>query len=108
MQRIEVLLPVRYNPNVRGKRKSIPIELFRITKNELMEHFAQEGLSFEFVIRTRTYGEWKGIEDESLLIKIDVKMKSSDPAWLRQYKEMLKQRFQQDEIYIVYYDLIVV
>jgi hypothetical protein len=73
-----------------------------------MEHFAQEGLSYEFVMRMRTYGEWKGIEDESLLLRIDVKLRSSDSLWLKQYKEVLKKRFEQEEIYIVYYDLIVV
>lgn len=101
-------MPVRFNPDARGRRKRIPAEWIRITKNELMEHFTQHGLSFEFVTRTRTYGEWKGIEDEILLLKIDVKMKTSDPAWLKQYKDVLKKRFQQEEIYIVYYDLIVV
>jgi hypothetical protein len=59
-------------------------------------------------MRLRTYGEWKGIEDESFLIKIDVSMKAADSAWLRQYKEVLKKRFEQEEIYIVYYDVIVV
>ncbi|MBI3951373.1 MAG: hypothetical protein HY314_13060 [Acidobacteria bacterium] len=65
-------------------------------------------MSYEFVMRTRTYGEWKGIEDESLLINIDVTMKAADSAWLKHYKEVLKKRFEQEEIYIVYYDLIVV
>ncbi len=36
-----------------------------------MSHFVQEGLSFEFVTRTRTFGEWKGVEDEHLLIRVD-------------------------------------
>ena len=73
-----------------------------------MSHFAQEGLSFEFVTRTRTFGEWKGVEDEHLLIRIDVKMRGSDSNWLKQYKEVLKERFEQEEIYIAYYDVIVV
>lgn len=107
-QRIEIFLPVRHNPNFRGMRKPIPAEYFRITKNELMNHFAQQGLSFEFVTRARSYGEWMGMEDETLLFKIDVRMKSSDPAWLKHYKEVLKVRFRQEEIYIVYYDVIVV
>jgi len=77
-----VSLPIQYNPDARGKRKLIPAELLRLTEDELLDHFAQEGLSFEFVSRTRTYGEWKGIEDEILLIKIEVKMKAPDPAWL--------------------------
>ena len=106
--RIEISLPTRYNPDARGKRRLIPPEFFRITKNELMEHFAEEGLSFEFLTRMRVFGEWKRSEDEILVMKIDVKMKAADSAWLRQYKEMLKKRFQQEEIYIVYFDLIVV
>ena len=73
-----------------------------------MEHFAQDGLSFEFVTRTRAYGEWRGIEDETMLFKIDARMKASDSPWLRRYKEVLKERFKQEEIYIVYYDIIVV
>ena len=73
-----------------------------------MRRFAQKGLSFEFVTRTRIRGEWKGIEDEIFLIKIDVRMKASDSAWLKQYKEVLKSRFEQEEIYIAYYDVIVV
>lgn len=75
-----MFLPVRCNPDQRGRRRRFPAEFFRITKNELMTHFAQEGLSFEFVTRTRTHGEWKGIEDEIILLKIDVRMKASDPA----------------------------
>ncbi len=107
-QRIEIFLPLQHNPDRRGKRQRISAELFRVTKNELMSHFAQEGLSFEFVTRTRTFGEWKGVEDEHLLIRIDVKMRASDSNWLKQYKEVLKERFEQEEIYIAYYDVIVV
>lgn len=107
-QRVGVFLPVRRNPDARGKRQRFPAELFRVTKNELMGHFAQKGLSFEFMTRTQTHGEWKGIEDEILLIKIDVRMKSSDSAWLKHYKEELKKRFEQEEVYIAYYDIIVV
>jgi hypothetical protein len=107
-QRVELYLPILYNPDSRGRRKPIPAELLRITKDELTQYFAQQGLSFEFVTRTRIYGEWKGIEDEILLIKIDVRMKVSGPGWLKQYKEVLKKRFEQEEIYIVYYDIIVV
>ncbi len=73
-----------------------------------MSHFTQEGLSFEFVTRTRTFGEWKGTEDEHLLIRIDAKMRVSDSNWLKQYKEVLKERFEQEEIYIAYYEVIVV
>lgn len=107
-QRIEIFLPLLRNPDRREKRKRISAELFRVTKNELMSHFAQEGLSFEFVTRTRTFGEWKGIEDEHLLIRIDVKMRVSDSNWLKQHKEVLKERFEQEEIYIAYYDVIIV
>ena len=77
-QRIEIFLPLRRNPGLRGKRRRISAELFRVTKNELMSHFAQEGLSFEFVTRTRTFGEWKGVEDEHLLIRIDDRGRSPE------------------------------
>ena len=48
------------------------------------------------------------MEDELLLIKIDVKMRASDSNWLKHYKEVLKKRFEQEEIYIAYYDVIVI
>ena len=35
-------------------------------------------------------------------------MRGSDSNWLKQYKEVLKERFEQEEIYIAYYDVIVV
>jgi len=39
---------------------------------------------------------------------LEAPKRGSDSNWLKQYKEVLKERFEQEEVYIAYYDVIVV
>jgi len=106
-QRIEVYLPKQYNPDSQGIRKNVPAELLRVVKEEVKQHFSELGVSFEFVTRARVHGEYKGIEDRLLVVTLDTRLKATDFAWIRQFKEKLKRRFEQEEIYIVYYDVFI-
>jgi len=106
--RLELYLPLQFNPDADQRRADVPPELLRETREELKNHFQELGISFDFITKDRTYGEYKGIVDELMLVMIDVKLSWTHRKWLRQYKETLKERFAQEEIYIIYFSISVV
>lgn len=69
-----------------------------MSSEKTIRHYAQD----------RTYGEYKGIVDELMLVMMDVKLSWTHRRWLRQYQEILKARFAQEEIYIIYFPISVV
>ena len=93
-KRYEILLPLRYND---GR----PIEAikFRYTTRELLETFSATTLDLITAI-----GSWKyqGTVYEDLLVRFIVDVPSSTPAddFFRDYKETLKARFEQIDIWI--------
>jgi hypothetical protein len=100
-KRIEILLPLNYNDGT-----EVEPEKFELTADELSDHFS--GITQDV---TRITGTWKyggtRYRDELLRIRVD----TNDPAavtFFKAYKEVLKQRFRQIDIWIVAHEIEVI
>jgi hypothetical protein len=89
-----ILLPRQFNDG-----SPVPDELILQTHDELMEHF--EGITFDAV---DVSGLWKyeGVTYRDTLRRVTIVDANDEisEASLREYKEVLKQRFDQLEIFI--------
>lgn len=113
--RVSIYLPTEYNPDPKRKRKKrrkIPREHHNRVMLELEQHFKErfQGTSTDFMIRKRTSGTWKGQIDKIEVISTDLNLTSEDLAWLRERKNEWKKkdRFDQEEMYVIYFPIMVV
>ncbi len=97
---MEIYLPLLHNPDKQGKRKKQSSNDLKEIKNELMEHFGEQGLT-----TIRSAGEYKGQLEPQLIIVLDVVLRTGDIKWLRKQKREWARRLQQEEIYIIYYSV---
>ncbi len=92
--RYEILLPLRYNDG-----RPIESEKFDQTNLELIDRFSATTADV-----TRALGSWKyrGTSYEDLLVRLVVDVPASIQAddFFREYKEVLKARFEQIDIWI--------
>jgi hypothetical protein len=99
LKRFEILLPLNYND---GRR--VEQEKFLVTHRELVEKFGATTVD-----STKASGTWlyRGTLYEDVLVRISVD--SAEPekaiAFFRQYKETLKSRFEQIDIWITAHDV---
>ncbi len=99
LKRFEILLPLNHNDGRPVERIN-----FRITHEELLEKFG--GTTVDSV---RAWGHWKyrGILHRDRLVRI--RIDSTDPEdaynFFRAYKEVLKTRFEQIDIWITAHDI---
>lgn len=99
LKRIEILLPLNHND---GR----PIERvkFRLTHEELLEKFG--GTTVDSV---RAWGHWKYrgtlYRDQLIRVRIDTADARDAYKFLRSYKETLKARFEQIDIWITAHDV---
>jgi hypothetical protein len=98
--RINILLPINYNDG-----RKVEEEKFYQTNLELSKRFgACSALS-------PTQGTWvdpidgKKYDDLNIGFFVDTEESPSTLDWLKEYKEILKNRFEQKEIYITYHDI---
>jgi hypothetical protein len=94
-----ILLPLRFNDG-----EPVPDELILQTREELVAHFG--GASFDPVPIT---GYWLHEEtlfaDELLRVRVSGRDPQADDPFIRRYKEALKERFRQEEIYLTAYTI---
>ncbi|MBI3922136.1 MAG: hypothetical protein HY318_12015 [Armatimonadetes bacterium] len=94
MVRFELLLPLCYNDG-----RPVDKHKFRETRDELIERFG--AVSTDSVIVS---GHWlyKGTlyEDKLIRIRIDAVESEEVRQFITQYKEILKERFEQFDVYI--------
>lgn len=103
--RFEIRLPTHYNDGV-----EIEPEKHLQTKDGIFEEFGG------FTVITVTLGGWRDpntnkIYEERMggfIVDIDKETLDKTIEFLKQYKEILKERFKQEEIYIVGYDLYII
>ena len=97
--RYEILLPLEYNDGLK-----VEDELFDWTLNELVEKFG--GVTFYSI---PIKGLW--IEnnimfgDKLVRICVDIEDTEENTEYFKRYKEKLKERFKQSEIWITAYNL---
>ena len=101
-KRYEILLPTRYNDGTPVE----PGKLFQ-TQEELVDRFGALTTSPELNRGVWTHAGHR-FEDEHLRVIVDVPPASENQAFFRDFKERLKSRFRQIEIWIVSYDIEVV
>jgi len=99
IKRYEILLPLNYNDG-----REVEPEKFKQTRRELLKRFG--ALSFETV---PIHGFWtKGertFEDILVRIVIDVQESPNTRRFFQTYKEKLKKRFKQLEIWMMAYPI---
>jgi hypothetical protein len=89
-----ILLPLKYNNG-----EPVPLELILQTREELVQRFG--GASFDpgvvegyWVHAARLYS------DELIRVRVSAKGTADDDQFIQDYKEQLKIRFDQEEIYV--------
>ena len=96
-RRYEILLPLTNNDN-----RPISAEKFYETRNELIGQFGAVSMTPGTVL-----GEWihehRRYEDESLRLLIDVADTPENRQFFIDFKQVLCNRFEQIEIYIISY-----
>lgn len=94
MLRFEILLPLYYNDG-----RQIEQEKFTQTDEELVAHFGATSTNTVIV-----KGHWKYrstlYEDRLIRVRIDAEENEEDKTFLKEYKEVLKVRFEQEDIWI--------
>jgi hypothetical protein len=100
-KRFEILLPLNYNDG-----SEIELEKFDQTDFELTEHFG--GVTWDSI---RVTGTWKyggtRFRDELLRVRIDTTDRKAT-TFVRAYKEVLKERFQQIDIWVTAHEIEVI
>ncbi|MGH9877118.1 MAG: hypothetical protein ACRD38_09665 [Nitrososphaerales archaeon] len=104
--RFEIKLPIYYNE----PKTPVEPEKFEQTKNEILERFGG------FSVLGITEGGWINPDTNDVSVElmggffVDIERKELEDtiAFLKNYKKILKERFKQDEIYIVGYELYVI
>jgi hypothetical protein len=101
-RRFEILLPLRFNDG-----NPVPDELVADTILELREHFGAiswqtQGIRGEWTHETEVY------RDDNTRVFVDVPESTASREFFVTFKEKLKQRFQQLDIWITSYSIDVI
>ncbi|HIE29106.1 TPA: hypothetical protein EYP66_17675 [Candidatus Poribacteria bacterium] len=108
VRRYDIYLPLEYNPEPDGTRRRIEGEKFDTVEQKLFEEFG--GVTFvqeSFPLKGRWRGETRNYTDEIRIFTVlDFRCETSlGENFLREYKETLKNEFQQEEILILYQEM---
>jgi hypothetical protein len=98
-RRYEILLPIRYNDGT-----PVEPEKFFQTQEELIATFGALTTSPE-LLRGVWMHEGHRFEDESLRLVVDVQATLESRVFFHGFKERLKTRFRQIDIWIVSYEI---
>jgi len=101
-RRYEILLPTRYNDGTPVE----PEKLFQ-TQEELVAAFGALTTSPELLRGVWMHGGQR-FEDENLRLVLDVEATPENRAFFPEFKEQLKARFRQIDIWLVSYEIEVV
>ena len=99
LRRFEILLPLVYNDGT-----EIEKEKFDQTNEELLSQFG--AVTFDSVIAS---GHWlyKGVlyQDQLIRLRVDTRELKNARNFLKKYKQVLKKRFRQIDIWITAHDI---
>ena len=108
-KRVEILLPTHYESTLNnGKYEKINGDEYVTTYKELTNWF--RGCTYDPTVKK---GEWvdnngKKYSDDSTTLYCDIdNTKKNNQFWI-EYKEILKKRFKQKDIYIAFHDVEVI
>jgi len=93
-KRYEILLPLKYNTG-----EQIEFEKFQITLNELLENF--EGISKDMIeVLGQWYYQGTVYADKLYRWRLDVKNTRKNRKFFKEFKQVLKERFEQEDVWI--------
>lgn len=101
--KVEILLPLRYNPDKDGRRKKVEGIKYSQTYSDIFERFG--GCTID---NSPLIGGWldprtnKPIGDTNKTYWVICKKNKSNMLFFKKLKETLKERFAQDEIMMYY------
>jgi hypothetical protein len=104
--KVEVLLPLKYNPDEKGKRKKIEGKKYRETFAEVAEKFPDYTVD-----NSPLLGNWinpktkKKVIDENKSFFVICEASKANLAFFRKLKKTLKKRFLQDDILIYHIEV---
>lgn len=93
-RRYQVLLPLRFNDG-----RPVPRELFFDVFAELREHFGAASFETQRIVGTWMH-EGTTYQDETVRVVVDVPDLPEHRAYFVEYKETLKARFRQIDIWL--------
>ena len=99
LKRYEILLPLLYNDG-----QTIEKEKFLLTHKELVEKFGATTTDSTMIVGRWIYQN-QLYEDKLIRIAIDVPESEDSETFFRRYKEVLKERFKQIDIWISSYSI---
>lgn len=108
-KRVEILIPTHYEPTLNGgKYEEINGDEYATTYKELSDRFC--GWTHDTTVKT---GQWidddgKKFSDNGTVLYCDFDDTKENRQFLIEYKEVLKKRFKQKEIYITIHDVEVI
>ena len=98
-RRYEILLPIRYNDG-----RPIEPEKFLTTYEEVVSRFGGVTIQPE-TLRGIWLHEDQRFEESNVRVVVDVEDSAASAAFFAQWKERLKERFRQIDIWIVSYEI---
>lgn len=90
---VQILLPIHQRDGA-----AVPVEWFSQVRAELTERFG----GVTAYTRSPATGTWKNTDDDierDQVIMIEVVVEAFDRDWWAQYRELLEQRFGQEEVH---------
>ena len=101
-RRYEILLPRRFNDG-----RPVPAVLLRQTFRELEARFGAVSAERQTILGAWRQGE-KTYRDELVRMFVDVPASPEQDQFFREFKETLKRRFQQLELWVTSHDIRVI
>lgn len=108
VRKYDIYLPIEYNPKPNGTRRRIESEKFDNIEQILLDEFGGvTSVQESFPLK----GRWRGatqnyIDQIRIFTVIDFRDNLAyGERFLRNYKEALKEQFQQEEILILYHEM---
>ena len=101
-RRFEILIPLRFNDG-----RAVPAELVAQTMLELEQRFGAVSSETQ-TIQGRWRHEGQSYRDELARVFVDVADSADTIAFFREFKELLKTRFQQIDIWMTTYPVDVI
>ena len=101
-RRYEITLPTRYNDG-----NPVEPEKFLATRRQIAARFGALTFLPELVHGEWTYQQVK-YEEPNMRVLVDVEDTPENAEFFRQFKEILKERFRQIDIWIVSYEIRIV
>lgn len=98
-RRYEIILPTRYNDGAPVERS-----LYLLTNRELAGQFSAVSFLPE-ALRGIGHHQGQTYEEENVRVFVDVEDAAENAAFFARYKQALKERFRQIDIWIVSYEI---